>query len=108
MVEISIQDQARDEETSANAGILRIGRVSAALPNKFATTAELNATRVVGAKDTLPRDVVVSAKLMYPDLLKARPADKDEEVCKHVRQRTKKSLESGKKVLAPRFRKEGH
>ena len=68
MVEISIQDQARDEETSANAGILRIGRVSAALPNKFATTAELNATRVVGAKDTLPGDVVVSAKLMYPDL----------------------------------------
>ena len=69
MVEISIQDQARDEETSANAGILRIGRVSAALPNKFATTAEVNATRVVGAKDTLPWDVVVSAKLMHPDSL---------------------------------------
>ena len=70
MVEISILDQARDEETSANAGILRIGRVSAALPNKFATTAELNATRVVGTKDTLPGEVVVSAKLMYPDSLK--------------------------------------
>ena len=70
MVEVSIQDQASDETTSANAGILRIGKVSAALPNKFATTAELNATRVVGTKDTLPGEVVVSAKLMYPDSLK--------------------------------------
>lgn len=70
MVEISIEDQASDQTTSANAGILRIGKVSAALPNKFATTAELNATRVVGTKDTLPGEVVVSAKLMYPDSLK--------------------------------------
>jgi Zn-finger nucleic acid-binding protein len=70
MVEVSIQDRASDETTSANAGILRIGKVSAALPNKFATTAELNATRMVGTKDTLPGEVVVSAKLMYPDSLK--------------------------------------
>lgn len=70
MVEIFIQDQASDGTTSANAGILRIGKVSAALPNKFATTAELNATRVVGTKDTLPGEVIVSAKLMYPDSLK--------------------------------------
>ena len=70
MVEVSIQDQTSDETTSANAGILRIGKVSAALPNKFATTAELNATRVVGTKDMLPGEVIVSAKLMYPDSLK--------------------------------------
>lgn len=70
MVEVSIQDRASDEATSANAGILRIGKVSAALPNKFATTAELNATRMVGTKDSLPGEVVVSAKLMYPDTLK--------------------------------------
>jgi Zn-finger nucleic acid-binding protein len=70
MVEVSIQDQASDETTSANAGILRIGKVSSALPNKFATTTELNSTRVVGAKDTLPGEVIVSAKLMYPDSLK--------------------------------------
>jgi Zn-finger nucleic acid-binding protein len=70
VVEVSIQDQVSDETTSANAGILRIGKVSAALPNKFATTAELNATRMVGTKDTLPGEVIVSAKLMYPDSLK--------------------------------------
>ena len=70
MVEVSIKDQASDETTSANAGVLRIGKVSAALPNKFATTAELNATRMVGTKDTLPGEVVVSAKLMYPDSLR--------------------------------------
>jgi Zn-finger nucleic acid-binding protein len=70
MVEMSIQDIASDETTSANAGILRIGKISAALPNKFATTAELNATRMVGTKDSLPGEVVVSAKLMYPDSLK--------------------------------------
>lgn len=69
MVEVSIEDQASDETTCANAGILRIGKVSAALPNKFATTAELNATRMVAARDTLPGEVVVSAKLMYPDSL---------------------------------------
>jgi len=70
MVEVSIKDQASDETTSAYAGILRIGKVSAALPNKFPTTAELNATRMVGTKDTLPGEVVVSGKLMYPDLMK--------------------------------------
>ena len=70
MVGVSIQDRASDETTSANAGILRIGKVSAALPNKFATTTELNATRMVGAKDSLPGEVVISAKLMYPDSLK--------------------------------------
>jgi len=70
MVDVSIEDQTSDETTSAHAGILRIGNVSATLPNKFATTAELNATRVVGAKDTLPGEVIVSAKLIYPDSLK--------------------------------------
>ena len=70
MVEVFIRDRVSDETTSANAGILRIGKVSAALPNKFATTAELNATRMVGTKDALPGEVVVSAKLMYPDSLK--------------------------------------
>jgi hypothetical protein len=70
LVEVTISDQASDETTSANAGILRIGKVKAALPNKFATTAELNATRVVGSKDPLPGEVIVSAKLMYPDSLK--------------------------------------
>ena len=70
MVGVSIEDRASDETTSANAGILRIGKVSAALPNKFATTAELNATRMVGTKDSLPGEVVISAKLMYPDSLK--------------------------------------
>ncbi len=70
MVEVSIKNQASDETTSANAGILHIGKVAAALPNKFATTAELNATRVVGTRDPLPGEVMVSAKLMYPDSLK--------------------------------------
>ncbi len=70
MAEVSIKNQASDETTSANAGILQIGKVAAALPNKFATTAELNAARVVGIRDTLPGEVIVSAKLMYPDSLK--------------------------------------
>ena len=70
MVEVSIQDQARTKRLQPTPVSCESVKVSAALPNKFATTAELNATRIVGTKDTLPGEVVVSAKLMYPDSLK--------------------------------------
>ncbi len=90
MVDVSIEDQASDETTSANAGILRIGKVSAALPNKFATTAELNATRMVGAKDTLPGEVIVSAKLIYPDSLKK--ILKEEETLRNFARRLSRDL----------------
>ena len=70
MPELSIKNQVSDETTSANTGVLHIGQIAAALPNKFATTAELNATRVVETKDPLPGEVIVSAKLMYPDSLR--------------------------------------
>jgi len=70
MVELTIKDQSFDEKTSASCGRLEIGKVKSILPNKFATTSELNASRVIDFKGLLPSEVIVSAKLMFPNTLK--------------------------------------
>jgi len=70
MVELTIKDQSFDEKTSASCGRLEIGKVKSTLPNKFATTSELNASRLIDLKGLLPSEVIVSAKLMFPNTLK--------------------------------------
>ena len=64
-----ISNQFFDELTSASSGTLEVGRVKAELPSKFATTSELNASRRIELKG-LPGEVVVSAKLIFPNSLK--------------------------------------
>jgi len=70
MVEVTIKDQTFDEKTSASCGRLEIGKVKSIVPNKFATTSELNASRLIDFKGLLPSEVIVSAKLMFPNTLK--------------------------------------
>ena len=46
-------------------------------PNKFATTTELNATRLVGLKQDFPTELVIAGKLIYPETLKRLLKEED-------------------------------
>ncbi len=59
-----------DDTARVAAGYLSYGNAKVPLPNKFATTTELNATRLVGLKQDFPTEIVVAGKLIYPDTLK--------------------------------------
>lgn len=59
-----------DEKTGATAGLLTYSNAKIPVPNKFATTAELNATRLVGLKQEFPTELVIAGKLIYPETLK--------------------------------------
>jgi len=59
-----------DDDTGVSTGYLSYERAKVPVPNKFATTAELNATRLVGLKQDFPTEIVVAGKLIYPETLK--------------------------------------
>lgn len=59
-----------DEDTGATAGVLTYANAKVPVPNKFATTTELNATRLVGLKEEFPTEFIVAGKLIYPETLK--------------------------------------
>jgi hypothetical protein len=59
-----------DDATRVATGYLSYADAKVPFPNKFATTAELNATRVVGLKQEFPTEIVVACKLLYPETLK--------------------------------------
>lgn len=59
-----------DDETGAVSGLLNYSNAKIPVPNKFATTAELNATKVVGLKQEFPTEFIVAGKLIYPETLK--------------------------------------
>ena len=59
-----------DEDTGATAGLLTYSNAKVPVPNKFATTTELNATRLVGLKEEFPTEFIVAGKLIYPETLK--------------------------------------
>ena len=59
-----------DEATGTTSGLLSYSNAKVTLPNKFATTTELNATRLVGLKQEFPTEVIVAGKLIYPETLK--------------------------------------
>jgi hypothetical protein len=59
-----------DEDTGATSAVLTYSNAKVPVPNKFATTTELNATRLVGLKEDFPTEFIVAGKLIYPDTLK--------------------------------------
>lgn len=59
-----------DDETGTISGLLTYSNAKVPVPNKFATTTELNATRLVGLKEEFPTEVVIAGKLIYPETLK--------------------------------------
>lgn len=59
-----------DDTARVGAGYLAYANAKVPLPNKFATTTELNATRLVGLKQDFPTEIVVAGKLIYPETLK--------------------------------------
>ena len=59
-----------DEETGISSGVLTYGKARVSFPNKFATTTELKATRLVGLKQDFPTELIVAGKLIYPETLK--------------------------------------
>jgi len=59
-----------DDAAGVGAGYLSYANAKVPLPNKFATTTELNATRLVGLKEDFPTEIVIAGKLIYPETLK--------------------------------------
>jgi len=70
MPEFVKKDVETDEDTGATAGLLTYSNAKISVPNKFATTTELNATRLVGLKQEFPTEFVIAGKLIYPETLK--------------------------------------
>lgn len=66
-----------DDETGAVSGFLSYSNAKVPLPNKFATTTELNATRLVGLKQEFPTEIVIAGKLIYPETLKRILGEED-------------------------------
>jgi len=59
-----------DDQTGTTTGLLNYSNAKVPVPNKFATTTELNATKLVGLKQEFPTEVIVAGKLVYPETLK--------------------------------------
>jgi len=70
MPEFAKKNIETDEETGAVSGFLSYSNTKIPVPNKFATTTELSATRIVGLKQEFPTEIVIAGKLIYPETLK--------------------------------------
>jgi hypothetical protein len=70
MPELKVRQQVFDEATSASTGTLKLGKIEAELPGKFAQSSELNAIRFTDLERFSPGKIVVAAKLMPPNTLK--------------------------------------
>jgi len=90
-----------DDETGATAGLLNYSNAKVPLPNKFATTTELNATRLVGLKQEFPTEIVVAGKLVYPETLKR--ILKEEEFLKDFARRLARETGSHEDALSILF-----
>jgi hypothetical protein len=66
-----------DNETGISCGFLSYANAKMPFPNKFATTTELNATRIVGLKQDFPTELVIAGKLIYPETLKRLLKEED-------------------------------
>ncbi len=77
MPELTKKNLEIDEDTAAVSGILSYSNAKVPVPNRFATTAELNATRLVGLKQEFPSEFVVAGKLIYPETLKRILGEED-------------------------------
>jgi len=70
MPELVKKSIERDDQTGTTTGLLNYSNAKVPVPNKFATTTELNATKLVGLKQEFPTEVIVAGKLVYPETLK--------------------------------------
>ena len=90
-----------DDETGTATGLLSYSTAKVPVPNKFATTTELNATRLVGLKQEFPTEVVVAGKLVYPETLKR--ILKEEEFLKDFARRLARETGSHEDALSMLF-----
>jgi len=77
MVDLRLSDIATDAKTSATAATLHIDKKRVQLPNRFPTTAEWNASDHIEGKPELPGEIVVQAKLMFPESWKKLLKDEE-------------------------------
>ena len=90
-----------DDETGTTTGLLSYSTAKVPIPNKFATTTELNATRLVGLKQEFPTEVVIAGKLVYPETLKR--ILKEEEFLKDFARRLARETGSHEDALSMLF-----
>ena len=90
-----------DDETGAVSGLLNYANAKVPVPNKFATTTELNATRLVGLKQEFPTEIVIAGKLIYPETLKR--ILKEEEFLKEFARRLARETSAHEDALSMLF-----
>jgi len=90
-----------DDEARVGAGYLTYANAKVPLPNKFATTTELNATRLVGLKQDFPTEIIVAGKLIYPETLKR--ILKEEDALKEFARRIARETSSHEDALSMLF-----
>src|SRR5208337_3649605 len=90
-----------DDTARVAAGYLSYGNAKVSLPNKFATTTELNATRLVGLKQDFPTEIVIAGKLIYPETLKR--ILKEEEFLKEFARRLARETSTHEDALSMLF-----
>jgi len=90
-----------DDETGTTTGLLNYSDAKVPVPNKFATTTELNATRLVGLKQDFPTEIIVAGKLVFPETLKR--ILKEEEFLKEFARRLARETGSHEDVLSMLF-----
>lgn len=59
-----------DNNTGISSGIVSYANAKLPFPNKFATTTEVNASRIVNLKQDFPTELIIAGKLIYPETLK--------------------------------------
>ena len=90
-----------DDETGTTTGLLDYSNAKVLVPNKFATTTELNATKIAGLKQEFPTEVVIAGKLVYPETLKR--ILKEEEFLKEFARRLAREAGSHEDALSMLF-----
>lgn len=90
-----------DDDTGTVGGLLSYANAKVPVPNKFATTTELNATKLVGLKQDFPTEIVIAGKLIYPETLKR--ILREEDFLKEFARRLARETSSHEDVLSMLF-----
>jgi hypothetical protein len=101
MPELAKKSIEVDEGTGTLSGFLSYSNAKVPVPNKFATTTELNATKVVGLKEDFPTEIIIAGKLIYPETLKR--ILKEEDFLKEFARRLARETSSHEDALSLLF-----
>jgi len=101
MPELVKKSMESDDETGTTSALLNYSNAKVPIPNKFATTTELNATRLVGLKQEFPTEIVIAGKLVYPETLKR--VLKEEEFLKDFARRLARETTAHEDALSMLF-----